>query len=423
MELSDAKVRELGRRLLLTRMRMLSEHGFYGLLLMHMKFAIGDELDTAWVSSDTITFNPTFMDSISDDELVFVLEHEVLHACLGHLSRGNDYEDQEAFNVACDIVVNSNILMSNGMDRRSITLSKFGESIHLAPDGREGYEFTAEEVYEMFPVQHVNVSAGVAGTGTQEGALHRQTTVLEDANPTGSVTGWDQHIRKEGGDAERAEWNQHMRNAREAMRRRSHIDGRGLVPRCVERLLGEIDRPKADWRSLLNDFVQEEVFDWSFNTPDRRFPDSAFLLPSYSDVEAAVRDVLFMVDASGSVTDEELTSVLGEIIGAIDQFGGKLSGWIGFFDARAYQPIRFESVEALSSIRPTGGGGTRFEAVFEGIQEHMHGEDVSCIVIMTDGLAPFPDESIACGIPVLWLLTSNAMHPPWGRTAYLSNGR
>ena len=39
------------------------------------------------------------------------------------------------------------------------------------------------------------------------------------------------------------------------------------------------------------------------------------------------------------------------------------------------------------------------------------------IVILTDGYAPFPDESEAMGIPVLWIINNNDIKPPWGRVA------
>ena len=35
----------------------------------------------------------------------------------------------------------------NNMDLNSITLKEYGESMHLAPDGNEGYLYNAEEVY------------------------------------------------------------------------------------------------------------------------------------------------------------------------------------------------------------------------------------------------------------------------------------
>jgi predicted metal-dependent peptidase len=38
--------------------------------------------------------------------------HEILHVVLQHCLRGED-RDQERFNIACDIVVNSNILLEN----------------------------------------------------------------------------------------------------------------------------------------------------------------------------------------------------------------------------------------------------------------------------------------------------------------------
>jgi predicted metal-dependent peptidase len=75
--------------------------------------------------------------------------HEVLHTALGHPFRHQQDYDQQAFDIACDIVVNSNILYSFGMDRRRITLGKYGESMHIAPDGKEGYNYTVEQVYEM----------------------------------------------------------------------------------------------------------------------------------------------------------------------------------------------------------------------------------------------------------------------------------
>ena len=76
--------------------------------------------------------------------------HEILHVVLQHCFRG-DVEDPEAYNIAADIVVNSNIMLENGMKASSITLSKYGIAMHVAPDGKEGHEYTAEQVYAMLP--------------------------------------------------------------------------------------------------------------------------------------------------------------------------------------------------------------------------------------------------------------------------------
>lgn len=108
------------KRLLLARMRILLRHGFYGLLLMHMKFSLDTGLKTAATDGTRILFSPEFMDQLDDAELEFVMMHEILHVVLEHCFRQGDREN-ERFNIACDIVVNSNILKSNKMDIQSIT--------------------------------------------------------------------------------------------------------------------------------------------------------------------------------------------------------------------------------------------------------------------------------------------------------------
>ena len=110
MALFEEQIKKYIQRLLLSRMRILCNHGFYGLLLMHMIYAVDEEVETACTDGKRITFGTDFLDSLSDTELDFVMMHEVLHVVLQHCLRGNNC-DPENFNIACDIVVNSNILL------------------------------------------------------------------------------------------------------------------------------------------------------------------------------------------------------------------------------------------------------------------------------------------------------------------------
>ena len=163
MALSEEKVKGYIKRLLLVRMRILCNHGFYGLLLMHMTYSLDEALSTAATDGNRLIFSPTFLDEISDGELDFVMMHEVLHVVLQHCFRGQE-RDQRLFNIACDIVVNSNILSENGMNLSSITLKKYGEAMHVAPDGKEGFEYTAEQVYQML------ISSGGGGANNGNGS-------------------------------------------------------------------------------------------------------------------------------------------------------------------------------------------------------------------------------------------------------------
>ena len=153
MELSDDKIREYTKRILMSRMRLLVNHGFYGILLLHVKFRLTDEIEIAGFGVDKneyfIFINPKILDNISDAEIDHILMHEILHIALQHDKRGRDLMP-EKFNIACDIVIESNILKSFDMDINSIFLSvNGGIQEHLAPNGNEGYLYTAEEVYNM----------------------------------------------------------------------------------------------------------------------------------------------------------------------------------------------------------------------------------------------------------------------------------
>ena len=138
----DGQTYEIIKRLQNARLSLMSKQPFYALLLLHMKFALDITCETAYTDGDRIAFNPDFMNELSDKELEFVLMHEVLHAALGHPFRSQADYDLDCYDKACDIIVNSNILYSFGMDIKRITLKKYGVAMHLTPDGKEGYELT-----------------------------------------------------------------------------------------------------------------------------------------------------------------------------------------------------------------------------------------------------------------------------------------
>ena len=396
MELNAEKQREYMRRILLARMAVLSRNGFFGLLLMHMKFALDPNIGTAATDGERVYFDPKFLDKISDRELVFIMMHEIMHVALRHTSRTGDRDDF-LFNIACDIVVNSNILQAAGGDLSSISLSQYGESMHLTPKGDEGSHYTAEEVYEMF---------------SSLSASRRKQLKHGFA---------DDHSRWGTADDEALDalWKNRIRDALEACRTRGGQTGRGTIPLGVERKIEELMHPKTDWRVLLNDFVQEEVTDYSFLPPDRRFSDSPFLLPDFNETETTVKNILFMIDTSASMSKKEITQAYSEIKGAIDQFGGNLEGWLGFFDAAVVPPIPFTDENEFRIIRPKGGGGTDFGVIFDYIRREMAEREIASIIILTDGCAPFPEESAAMGIPVLWMINNTYVKPPWGRVAVM----
>lgn len=407
----------------MSRLRILANHGFYGLLLAHMTFALDEELETASTDGKKIYFGPSFLDKITDTELDFVMMHEILHVVLQHCFRDGD-RDHDAFNIACDIVVNSNILKSCGGNVRKITVKcAGGESMHIAPDGKEGYLYTAEEVYEMLPSsmkKKRRQGKPKSGDGSNDGENGGDNPNDDRrANPatSGKYGTLDDHSRWAQGDIDNEiidTWAGHFEDAVRVVTITEPSNTWGNIPAFAQRILLERRQAKTDWREVLNNFIQEEINDYSFSPPDRRFTESDFFLPDYNEKDDSVKDILFMIDTSGSMSDQMITDAFNEVRGAIIQFNGRLEAHLGFFDATVIDPVPFSSIDELEIIKPVGGGGTNFHCIFEYVRHKMDTLP-SSIIILTDGYAPFPQRDDAMDIPVLWVINNDDVNPPWGK--------
>ena len=193
----DFELREIVERFQRVRMDAMKKYPFYALLLMKIKLSIDENCETAYTDGHRIAFSPKFLGEIDDKELLFVLMHEILHVALLHCSKSrmSKMPNQENANIACDIVVNSNILYSSGMDLKAITLKEYGVSMHLAPNGKEGYLYTAEEVYKMLPENPPTLSAKSESgqedgeSGSDEGEKSDGEGGTDDSGGTGEGEG------------------------------------------------------------------------------------------------------------------------------------------------------------------------------------------------------------------------------------------
>lgn len=407
MDLSETQLkREAVRRILMVRTSLLYRYGFYGLLLMHMEFSLDRQIETGATDGKRIYLNPNFMWELSDSELMFVLMHETLHAALRHCDRCQD-RSNELFNTACDIVVNSNILMSSGGNPSSIRLRKYGISMHLTPDGKEGALFTAEEVYEMLKKEESrrkNAASQRVGDRITE-PQERQAA---------GTSFQDDHSRWKMDPSEEAAWMQRVRDAAESVRLRQKNAGIGDLPLSITRMLKSLTTVRTDWRNLLSEFIQENRKDFSFLPPDRRYQGDLFL-PDFHDTEGGIQDILFMADTSGSISEDMLTRIISEIQGAILQFDGGLQGYFGTFDTEVHQMIPLEEVTDFQKIHLTGGGGTSYRCIFQYLFSHPE-LNPSCLVVLTDGKGKYPREEETGGIPVLWLISKGGPEAPFGKS-------
>ena len=422
------------KRIIRAKMNLLGKNGFYGLLLSHVVFALDTECETACTDGRRIWFGPTFMENLSDTELEFVMMHEIMHIVLQHCTRGEKYNN-EIYNIAADIVINSNIMHSMDDDTRVITLKKYGISMHLTPDGNEGYHYTAEEVYDML-ISAAKSSMGTiggkipnsAGTSNREdsgkesdefrGLLDAIEDILEGGKRFDDHSKWDKLTDEEKKELYE-EWTKRLQDADTIISVLEASKSFGGPPLGAKRLLDKLKNGQLDWRTVLTDFIQTEINDYSFSPPDRRFSDGDFFLPDYNEETEKVSNVWFLIDTSGSISNKAIVTAYTEIAGAIEQFNGAVKGILSFTEVFVTDPVPFETLDDLLAIKPVGGGGNDFSAIFRYLRKNMMDNPPAYIVIITDGYDEFPQEEEAMGIPVLWLINNNDpdVSPPFGKVA------
>ena len=453
--MTNQRSHKLKRQLQEARYRLFKADPAFADPLYDMTFVATDKVRRISTNGAYLYFDPNWLQKLNELELDYMLSHQLMHIKLKHIDRPSYYRG-DRYHLACDIIANSR-LRSQGWNYEKIPhIGKiYFETFFPCTEGRT---LTPEQAFLQVPFDPATLPDGSrrqyiidsdAWWERKTAKGEAGTVVLSPADldpPYLSVARYskDSGLRfcakeeyepkpiivfeplQEGHERGRDNRSAKESNHDMAMRKTINIlrgakrgeKNSGTEGPSSTRYWEKVNDPSLDWRTLLNLFIQEDVCDYSFTPPDRRYYEAEFFMPDYNVTSVTTKAILFMVDTSGSVTDETLNRVYAELHGAIEQFPG-LQGMIGFFDAHVHRPVPFDSVNSLSQIVPRGGGGTSFYALFREIRAWFSEILPSCIVVITDGIGTFPDEKAANGIPVLWLLTDKEICAPWGKNAWI----
>ena len=377
--LTERETLNLKSKLLSARAALVREHPFFGLLLMYLKYIAIPDMEQISTNGECIFFSPDSMKKYTHNELKSLLCHLVLHIITGDIKRSYEYKGDE-YHYLRDVEVNKKLkaygVGTNYVYVRSIPTVQEDTFFHNPPQRR-----VMVDTDEYWSAETNFIDNGL---------LILETT--EAVSPKHSLVSICNRILQNPGRY-----------------------GVGDVPQGLMRDWQNAKEGRLDWKKILNNFVQEETFDYSFSPPDRRLEETGFLFPDFNEKDVFARKVLFMVDTSGSMSEKELNEVYAELRRVVQQFQGRLEGKVGFFDAEVIPPKLFANIKDLSNIHAAGGGGTSFKAIFQYLKNSCMDDFPDCIIIFTDGYAPFPNRCEAMNIPVLWLINNNKVTPPWGR--------
>src|SRR4051812_32022785 len=87
------------------KVKLILEQCFFGTLSARLSNEFSNDIETAQTDGKVITWNPTFLARLSDDEVMGVLAHEILHVANGHTWR-RDNRTPGRWNAACDFSIN-----------------------------------------------------------------------------------------------------------------------------------------------------------------------------------------------------------------------------------------------------------------------------------------------------------------------------
>lgn len=318
--------------------------------------------NTAATNGKVIYFNPDFLNSLSTDEVVFVLLHELLHITLDHLGRKNK-RNHKKFNIAADVVVND-ILVASGYTYNNLPLIS-GKMFEI-----DGTMHSVEEVYEKLPIDVKEVYVDNHGFWSDENREGIKK-ILNDAYEQGSSS------------------------------------SSYLINRMIEGSL----KSKTNWREILLNILKQNEKDYTYQKVDNRFGD--ILLPTFNESELNLDNVWLLVDVSGSMNDNDVLNAYSEINRLISSFESfKLD--VSFFSTFVTKPKEVTNKRELKDTFKSmkSGGGTSFDVIFDYLP-NLKKLPVAIIVI-TDGYARFPDKSKAKNVPVFWAINNDRVEPEFG---------
>lgn len=384
-----------------TRALLLMEYPFFGMLSLRLKLIADEYCPTASTDGRHLSYNPSWIKTLSHAERVGLFMHEILHVAFLHVLRRGS-RNPIVWNIACDAVVNAVIAEAG------ITLPAGG-----VPPAK--LNETAEELYKKYYKEFESSSSG--GTGNSSGSSSSNESGGEpsgngDREYLGKTIGKYKNFgsftdaKKEGGEKltenEQKIMEQEIKVAVVSAVQQSA--NRGTIPASIKRMVEELVQPRLDWKQLIRIFVEENARnDYNWTRPNRRFLPGGIYLPELKNKELG--SVVVAVDTSGSVGNRELTQFLSEVSSILEEFNTTI--YLLPVDSKVHDPQEYTQHDLPLKAHTSGGGGTSFKPPFEYVEQN----DIqpNCFIYLTDG---YCDDFIKeePEYPVMWVVTRNYEH-------------
>lgn len=355
----------------------------FKILINNLHFIENNSMTTACTDGNTIYYNSSFFQTLSKDEQVFIIAHELMHITLKHHSRLEE-RNPEIWNYATDAVINQ-ILRMNGLP--------LVEGVIDCPDA---LSFSAEEYYEI-----------VKNRADCEELMSKYRRDKQESIIT-THEHWNKELPEDLTEG-LPDINEH--NITEINKKLIHDDNQEYKINIQEQepttdSLGNVGNmsPIIDWKRFLQR-KKKKVFSVDYNLHNGFFDEDGIYKYPYELIRKSNIEIL--IDTSGSVNDELVKTFLQECKNIFDDYTIK----VGCFDTNFYGFQEIKKREDLDSFVIEGRGGTNFSTAVNSFSRK-----ASIKIIFTDGDAAVPKDSS----DIIWVVYGNTkINPPGGKVFYV----
>ena len=423
------------RKMMRCRVQLGTAQPFFGNLIMYLKVEekLGLKYKTMATDGRHLFYDPEFVLSKTDEEIKWVITHEVMHCALKHFLRRQANPDY--WNAAADYALNQLIAdlpdtcgkflpealldkKYEGWTAEMIYQYLLKNDIDLPPDyvngkGGSGSTWRIGEVEDPPPLEGDGSGKGEKSDGEGGGKGNEGNEGNEGSDGGMKVIEGDLNDPEKLGDY----WDEALKE--------SLSKNAGNMPENFKRKLLKLLKPQVDWKNALKRFIISLGEKHKYDLPHRRFIGNDDIQWTRTQTKSTFDNMTIIADTSGSIGNKELTGMVTECYEIIKGFKPKEINLM-WCDAALHLPVEKINKSNMHLFHsPRGGGGTDFRPPFKWIKENLMGKgNLGPIIYFTDGEGPFPKAN-EFGIPhykdrVIWVIVgtkgniSDHIHIPFG---------
>ncbi|MEE0746498.1 MAG: DUF2201 family putative metallopeptidase [Anaerovoracaceae bacterium] len=363
--------------------KVLAMYPFFGSVAANVEYQEIEDTGIMKNDGSTIFYDPRYMSTLSDNDQLFLLAHELCHIAFEHKERGVG-KDPTVWMSATDAVINQ-MLKRDGL-----------EIISGGIDYPEAIDYSAEEYYELLLSEKLDIElidGQLEGqeTPSDSHSESKQEDTGDNSDEDESEESYKELPLEEDRDDEDEDDEYTLIEEKES-------DAGNAVNRDI-RTVEEIgaSAPLIDWRVILPNTINYGV-DWSYSNA---ILEDNIVRPVLEELPIPETEII--LDTSWSVDEDLLRNFLRECKNILTFSKMKA----GCFDTVFYGFHDIRNEKDIDDMVFEGGGGTDFNAAVNAFTLRVDNR-----IIFTDGQAPMPDKPMNA----IWVVYGDEEITPDGGT-------